>query len=399
MNAKEFNSLKKHYEEKIRLDLQTGAIKVNKDGNIKKSMLLPRDINSGKSRRIQAEGKTVEECAENLAKKYRKVTEKTEDLMRFKTFREVAEEWYDIEIRHASISDANKKNYKTDLYLHILPALGNLDITQLYKKDYQEFLNDFEGKGQSMVKKIRMTVLRIVKYAMENQYMTERLISLKLPATVPIKKRDILSEQLIKLLFKVQKTYSPAIVFLAMLVTGMRPCELYGLKYIDIDFVKKIFYINKSKTENGIRTIPVPDFILKLIIQDKKKLEKQGLNPTYVFHQQVDPLKPHNADTLIKTWKTTLREMDILNGATLHRNKIIKSTIPNKDTLNDYSLRHTYCTMLNDCEIGSYYKKRLMGHTLKDSVTDGVYTHTTEEKIIKAAKPFINYIEKLYAET
>ena len=92
MNAKEFNSLKKHYEEKIRLDLQTGAIKVNKDGNIKKSVLLSRDINSGKSRRIQAEGKTVEECAENLAQKYRKATEKTEDLMRFKTFREVAEE-------------------------------------------------------------------------------------------------------------------------------------------------------------------------------------------------------------------------------------------------------------------------------------------------------------------
>ena len=289
MNAKEFNSLKKHYEEKIRLDLQTGAIKVNKDGNIKKSVLLSRDINSGKSRRIQAEGKTVEECAENLAQKYRKATEKTEDLMRFKTFREVAEEWYNIEILNAAISDGNKKNYKTDLYLHILPSLGNLDITQLIKKDFQAFLNTFAGKGQSMVRKIRMTVLRIIKYAMENEYMPERIITLKLPTTVPVKKRDILSEQLIKLLFKVQKTYSPAIVFLAMLVTGMRPCELYGLKYTDIDFVKKIFYINKSKTENGIRIIPVPDFILKLIIQDKKNLEKQGLNPTYVFHQQVNP--------------------------------------------------------------------------------------------------------------
>ena len=399
MNAKEFNSLKKHYEEKIRLDLQTGAIKVNKDGNIKKSMLLPRDINSGKSRRIQAEGKTVEECAENLAKKYRKVTEKTEDLMRFKTFREVAEEWYDIEILNASISEGNKKNYKTDLYLHIIPALGNLDIAQLRKKDFQSFLNTFAGKGQSMVKKIRMTVLRIVKYAMENEYMPERIITLKLPTTVPIKKREVLSEQLIKLLFKAQKSYQPAIVFIAMLVTGMRPCELYGLKYTDINFTKKIFYINKSKTDNGIRITPVPDFLLKSIRQDKEILEKQGLKPVYIFHQQIEPLKPHNANTLIKTWKTTLRQMDILNGATVHRNKIVKSTIPNKATLNDYILRHTYCTMLNDCEIGSYYKKRLMGHTLNDSITDSVYTHTTEDKIIKAAKPFVNYIEKLYAET
>ena len=95
-------------------------------------------------------------------------------------------------------------------------------------------------------------------------------------------------------------------------------------------------------------------------------------------------------------WNTTLNTIDKINGAKLYRNKIVESTIPNRDKLTPYNLRHTYCTMLNDCGIGDYFKKRLMGHTLKDSITDSVYTHSSEEKIIQAAKPFLIHIQKLF---
>lgn len=396
MNNREFIALKNQYEERIRKDLSTGVIKKNKDGKIKKSITLPRDINTGKSKRIQAEGNTIEECAENLAKNYRKIIERKDESLRFRTFGEVAEEWYKIEILNGDISDGNKKNYKTTLYSHILPTLGNLDISQLKSKDFNCFLNKFEGRGESMVKKIRMTLNRIIVYAMENEYMPYRLIKLRLPKTEPIKKRVILPEEQIILLFKAQKKYAPALVFVAMISTGIRPCELYGMKYDDIDFDKKTLNVVKSKTDNGIRTVPLPNFLLKLILEDKKNLEKQGVKPIFVFHQQTEPLKSHTASSLYRTWKTTLREMDILNGAEIYRNRIVKTTINNADELTGYCLRHTFCTELNDCGIGSYYKKRLMGHTLEDSITDGVYTHSSIEKIIEKAQPYINYIEQLY---
>ena len=54
--------------------------------------------------------------------------------------------------------------------------------------------------------------------------------------------------------------------------------------------------------------------------------------------------------------------------------------------------------MLNNCGIGEYFKKRLMGHTLNDSITDSVYTHSTESDLIKAATPFINYIDNIFKE-
>ena len=68
------------------------------------------------------------------------------------------------------MSRGNKNNYYSDLNRHILPKLQKFDISQLKKKDYQLFLNSFAGKGISMVKKIRMTLVRIINYAMENEY-------------------------------------------------------------------------------------------------------------------------------------------------------------------------------------------------------------------------------------
>lgn len=398
MTNREFNMLLKRYEEQIDRDLSSGILHRNKDGNIKKSILLSRDISTGKQRRIQAEGKTPLECAQKLAEKYKKNIERIDEITKLHTFGEVAEEWYDVEIKDSSISDGNKKNYRTDLYLHIMPKLKNLDISQLKKKDYQLFLNSFAGKGESLVKKIRITLMRIIKYAIENEYMPDRMISLNLPQTIAIKRRDILTEEQIKLLVKAQKEYTPAFVFITMVTTGLRPCELYHIKYEDIDFDKKILHINKSKTDNGIRIIPLPDYTINLIIEDRDRLLVQGINPVYVFHQQVDPTLPLNASTLNKTWRTTLRTMDIINGAKVYRNEIIESTISNKDKLSAYNLRHTYCTILNNCGIGEYFKKRLMGHTLSDSITDSVYTHSTKEDLINSARPFLNHIDNLFKE-
>ena len=113
---------RKVYEEQILRELKTGIIHPNKDGYIKKSILLMRDIANGGTRRIQAEGKTPEDCAKNLAKKYRKVIEGAEEIAKPKTFGEVAEDWYKVMIAPSGKSEGNKANYQTLLRLHILPC-------------------------------------------------------------------------------------------------------------------------------------------------------------------------------------------------------------------------------------------------------------------------------------
>lgn len=272
MNSREYNALIKRYEQQIELELSNGIINYNKDGKIKKSILLSRDITDGHQRRLQAEGKTVRECAEKLANQFQKKVEHIDNTFKARTFGEVALEWYNVEIKDSGMSRGNKNNYYSDLNRHILPKLQKFDISQLKKKDYQLFLNSFAGKGISMVKKIRMTLVRIINYAMENEYMPERRINLKLPETTAIKKRKVFSSKEIALMVKAEKEYPPTYIFIAMLATGIRPCELYHIRYEDIDFKKGILYIKKSKTENGIRIIPLPDYVLSLIKHDRERV-------------------------------------------------------------------------------------------------------------------------------
>lgn len=399
MTIREYNKVFKGYKDQIERDLAIGALHVNTDGYIKKSVLIGRDIMTGKSRRIQVEGRSADECARKLADKYQALVDDVDITQEFRTFGDVAEEWYNVEIKDSGISAGNKRNYRCDLDRNILPYLRNLDITQLKKKDFQLFLNRFAGRGESMVKKIRMTVMRIIKYAMENEYMQERWIHLKLPATKAIAQREILTEEQMKLLMRSVENYAPAFVYVVMLATGLRPCEVYHVRYEDVDLEKRILSVRHSKTKNGLRILPLPLFCVDLIEQDKKRMQEAGKASEYVFHQVIQSELPHNATTLTGNWKTTLRTMDILNGAKVYRNRIAQSSIPNKDKLTPYSLRHTYCTMLNDCGIGEYFKKRLMGHTLKDSITDGVYTHSTDDRLIMAARPFVEHIQKIYDKT
>lgn len=399
MTTREYNAIVKRYQDQIERELAQGQLHVNKDGYIKKSVVLSRDLTNGKKRRIQVEGISSEDCAKKLADKYKALLEKTDEILESKTFGEVAEEWYKVEIENAGISYGNKQNYKNDLKRNILPYLQHCDITQLKKKEFQLFLNRFSGKGESSVKKIRMTLMRIIRYAMENEYMPERLITLTLPSVKEIEKRKILTEGQIKLLFRSVEKYPPAFTYIVLLATGLRPCEAYHVEYKDIDFEKKLLFVKKSKTENGIRIIPLPTFCVDLINADREKLQEEGKTTNYVFHQLTNCKLAHTATSLSSNWRTTLRTMDILNGATLHRNRIVQSSLENKDLLSPYSLRHTYCTMLNDCGIGDYFKKRLMGHTLKDSITDSVYTHSSDEKLIKATTPFLKYIQQIYDES
>ena len=137
MNSREYNALVKRYEQQIELELSTGIINYNKDGKIKKSILLSRDITDGHQRRLQAEGYTVLECAKKLADQYQRKVEHIDNITKARTFGEVALEWYNVEIKDSAMSQGNKNNYYTDLTKHILPKLQKFDITQLKKKDYQ----------------------------------------------------------------------------------------------------------------------------------------------------------------------------------------------------------------------------------------------------------------------
>lgn len=72
-------------------------------------------------------------------------------------------------------------------------------------------------------------------------------------------------------------------ILMTYLLTGLRRGKLRNLRWSDYDRKQKIFFIRRSKTENGIREVPViPEVALMMAHLWGWKKNKRDLN-TYIF--------------------------------------------------------------------------------------------------------------------
>ena len=387
---REVKALTDYYEKVIYADLISKNIKPDRYGGIRKSVKLHGA--SGISVRISGYGKTPRECAEKLA--FAEIKHNSEaGLQRSeKRFNDVALEWFENSKSHADLAEKNIQTYKCNLNNHILPYFENRTIGSITQADLQRFLNTFEGQGESHVKKIRMTLLQIVKYAIMNGYSNmPALFTLKMPRVTENKRRDKLTESELAKLMKAVPYHKSGTLFLIMLICGLRPSEAIRLQWSDVDLEKGYLRVGKSKTKNGEnRVIPIAEIGVDYLRALKAEYIRNSKPLEYVFTQPSNMEKPHNISTLENAFKNLKREADILAGAKMYRNKIVTSTF--KRNITAYYLRHTFCSFLSFSGTSDYVAKRLMGHSLNDSVTAGVYTHYNDDEILKAAKPYLDYV-------
>lgn len=190
-----------------------------------------------------------------------------------------------------------------------------------------------------------------------------------------------------------------------MLMTGMRPCEAVNVLYTDINYKKGYIDIKASKTDNGIRKIPLPDFILEIIKKRYDKVKETVENPKYLFTKINDLSKQQTVEGLTHRFNAVLRKLDILNGATVRRNQIIETTLGGINTKDKkrsglkypyttYCLRHIYATLLDKFEIKDSTIKMVMGHSLKSDITHSVYIHKEIETIKRELEPFLRIWKK-----
>jgi integrase len=196
-------------------------------------------------------------------------------------------------------------------------------------------------------------------------------------------KRSAFTLDELLLLFYTCKEVEPSIYLLMLIsaATGVRISEAIGLCYNDIDFVKKEVIIShqlgrtlngfknsttdtvmentRVKSANGIRSIPLPDFILEEIIIKKKNHD---------YQKSHDPCFYQLADYIIT------REHGLpISRAQSKRFKHVLEVAgfdPNKHTWHD--IRHSYATILKDNEINLKAISKVLGHG-SEEFTDRVY--------------------------
>lgn len=298
------------------------------------------------------------------------------------TVQSVAEDWL------ININDKLKHSTYVKYYNitqnHIICDIGSVKIENLSTELINNFIelkllngNLISRKGLSIktVKDIVSVLKLILKYAAAFGIKTNCVFDNGLLKNTSSKIENIsFAEREMLLKYLCNNTNNVNIGILISLYTGIRIGELCALKFEDISIENKLIHISKtlqrlqrlsnddaSKTEivitspksnNSIRDIPIPDFIIKLII-DNNFYESNAYILTGKTDKYIEPR------TLENKFKKISRECKI-ESYTFH------------------TLRHTFATNCIEVGVDPKTLSEILGHS-NVNITLNRYVHTSIE--------------------
>ena len=268
-------------------------------------------------------------------------------------------------------------------YDNWIKPLAKKLIEDLVPYDFQKIINAGYKKGLSRktLSNIRGTCTQFLKFCRLNSWTTLTITDIIIPSDARKREKHILQPQHLQILFTSSETHlhqkdcfdDYIYAYRFQVLTGLRPGELIGLKWSDIDdfvvhvkrSINRYGEETRGKNENALRDFYLND-MTRDILSSQKKLGKKS---AYVFDIS-------SSDNLLKRFTKYCDH----NG--------IPHTTP-------YELRHTFVSMAKNLSEGQL--KQIVGHS-KSMDTYGIYSHTVDGDLETAAKQlqeiFNSYLPK-----
>lgn len=293
------------------------------------------------------------------------------------TFNELHKIWRDTKGLYVKRSTLSA--YDLSLQNRILPALGDMDISEIKTHTLQAFLNEILNQGLSIksAQDVMIIVKMILRYGADMELVQFRKFNLKYPSRNidDVKAIDIYTKDEQKMITQyVVSNPSPRnLGILIVLCTGMRIGEICALKWENVDLdnriikvrstVQRIYEIDgeqrrthiefsKPKTFDSNRDIPIQRDLYGIL----KKYRAIANADYFVISGSDHLLEP-------RTYRNYYQEL-ILKRIKLGR------------CIKFHGLRHTFATRLveNGAEVTAVSK--IMGHA-NVSITMNLYVHPT----------------------
>lgn len=284
--------------------------------------------------------------------------------------------------------------YQGLIEMHIVPALGDRDISSLSRKEIQNFLINQKKDGNMRNKEtlfatstnMMLSLLNLAfEYACDMEYIKENPCIRIRRARADTKKVEAFStDEQRAVEAEIAKSGDRRLHGIILcLYTGLRLGELIALTWSDIDFklgtlkVTKTAYraqneygiwnlcIDTPKTESSERVIPLPKYITDMLSQDRDVAK----TPYIVENKKAERMSIRSYQYLFErlTEKVGVRK------------------------LNFHALRHTFATRALECGMDIKTLSELMGHK-NASITLNRYAHSMMDTKIAA----MNKLEKLF---
>ena len=267
--------------------------------------------------------------------------------------------------------------YQGLISMHILPALGATNISELGRREIQEFLTQQKKDGNirngeklsATSANMMLSVLNLAfEYACDMEYIEEN-------PCLRVRRTKAETKRVEAFTVEEQRAIESEIArsddrrlhgVLLCLYTGLRIGELLGLTWDDVDFTKGVIKITKTvyreKDENGIwqlcvdtpktkasdRVIPLPEYITNMLRQDSVIAKTP-----YIVENK-------------KGERMSIRSYQYLFEKLTERAGVRK--------LNFHALRHTFATRAIECGMDIKTVADIIGHK-NASITLNRYAH------------------------
>jgi len=164
---------------------------------------------------------------------------------------------------------------------------------------------------------------------------------------------------------------------LLIYTTGMRNCEINGIRLEDLVSIEGCHFIQvrKSKTPSGIRMVPLHELVYRKLKAWAAKNEKTSQSPLFNFH----------------------RAEVFINAASCLRKQLgVSEAEAQAENITFYSGRHFWKTLMNAGGLGEDIEEIWMGHKVTSNVAK-LYNHRDKqgkEMIVKKAKQVFSILDQ-----
>lgn len=263
------------------------------------------------------------------------------------TLAELYHRWLPVHIEDTAPSPSALASY-VNSFKHLAP-LHYESFQGLKYMDYQRIIHDMRKSGlsYSSCKKVRFLISLLEKYASKIELTNKSYAPLlSIGKNKAIRPHKPFSRQKINRLW--QHIGEPGVdTVLILLYTGMRVGEMLALQKSNVNMRQHYIRITKSKTEAGIRIIPIHHRITPLI---DARMRTPG-TPLIAN----DKGNEYSYGSYCILWRQVMHLIHA-EGHTTH------------------DCRHTVATLLDNAGANETAKRRILGHAGGD-VTERVYTH------------------------
>jgi len=293
------------------------------------------------------------------------------------SFKQIFELWHSKMSQEWSADYSIDTQQRADMYL--LPILGNKSIDSIRTKELVDLLLAVQDTGKlDTVKKIKGIVTRVFIYAVHMEVIEYNPAS-SIPIDLFIKKKEkhyayLSTPKEIKWLLSILKQSRGGISVKTALNIAphffLRPSELVGLKWDEIDFDNRMIYIPPERMKMKLpHQVPLSDTTYKMI----SSLKAANLDSPFCFPSPRNKHKHITTNSLLRS---------------------IRSLGINGDTFTTHGFRHMASTLLHELGYNMDVIDVQQAHKIRG--VRGIYNHAQYiEPRRKMMNDWSNYLDKL----